>query len=410
MRALRLFLFPMLLCVCLSLKAQDLKVGTLSTDSPLVHGSGGQDHVNVSSKEAWDAEAVFKKGGAEWLLVEKDGKGLTLRTESNKTLEDRTALVIIHSGEEADTLSVIQRQDIFHRRKALEGDYTISQTFNHQNNYWIRIAAALPVPQSGMYQDITDLDTGKDSVKVSRPSLSRYIARFYDKDFPKSGTVILRERFHAVTYQVTTDLGRITAIVPYDTESDVYKTYTKRSGDHVVPEDPRIQSLSQRLWKEAGASPLVYARLCYLYVAEHFKYQDPYTSLHTLDRILKEQGGDCGNLSSVFVSLMRAQKIPARHLVMLVKERQYHIRAEFYLAAYGWIPVDVTYKQTYPRMDFLGRTFGQEIIVSHDINLPLEIESGRTDTAVLLQTQFTRYAYRGKKGFISFVHSFQKEP
>lgn len=390
--------------------AQVLSVSALSTDAPIVHATGGEVSLEITSKGSWSHQVRNLSDQEGWIHVDASGSRITITTDRNLSDEDRKAVIMVTDGEKTLEIPVTQRQNIFHRKKVLDKDIRLAVKLVQQNNYWVKMLAALPVPSSSQYQDIRDLSTGRDTIRYSQPTDMPYIARYWDKDFPRTQTSeILQEKFHVTTYAVTCNLGRITAIVPYDSKSELYKAYTGKDGVYVDPTNNRIRSISARLWKEAGGSPLVYARLCYLYVSENFKYLNPYTSLHPLTQILQEGGGDCGNLTSIFVSLLRCQGIPARHIVMLVEERQYHIRAEFYMAGYGWIPVDVTYKRTYPGMDFFGKTQGQEIVVSQGVYLPLDIEPGRQDHAPLLQTQFVRYAYQGKKGFISFQHVFEKE-
>lgn len=65
-------------------------------------------------------------------------------------------------------------------------------------------------------------------------------------------------------------------------------------------------------------------------------------------------GGDCGNLTSIFVSLLRNRGIPARHLVTVRPDGSHHIWADFLLQGRGWVPVDVTYKQANPAGDYFG--------------------------------------------------------
>jgi hypothetical protein len=55
--------------------------------------------------------------------------------------------------------------------------------------------------------------------------------------------------------------------------------------------------------------------------------------------ILKNNGGSCGGLSTVLLSLLRCKNVPARHVIAWS-----HAWGEFYLENYGWIPVDPTFK------------------------------------------------------------------
>ena len=64
----------------------------------------------------------------------------------------------------------------------------------------------------------------------------------------------------------------------------------------------------------------------------------------SLDDILNNGGATCGGLSSVYISILRNNGIPARFMTGgTVHESGIfggHVWTEFYLENYGWIPVD----------------------------------------------------------------------
>ena len=178
---------------------------------------------------------------------------------------------------------------------------------------------------------------------------------------------------------------------PYDTKSADYRDNIGKSGSFIVPGNKEIKSLSKQLMTESNGNLLDYAERCYLYVAAHYKYLNPNTGLHPLSKLLKDGGGDCANLSSIYISLLRAQGIPARH-VQAIGVSKYHIWSEFYIQDFGWVPVDVTYKNSNPREDFFGRYNSDWVVVQKGVNMQYSTSVGRK-TAVLLQQYYYWFTY-----------------
>ncbi|MEM3754229.1 MAG: transglutaminase-like domain-containing protein, partial [Candidatus Bathyarchaeia archaeon] len=65
--------------------------------------------------------------------------------------------------------------------------------------------------------------------------------------------------------------------------------------------------------------------------------------------VLRNKRGVCTGYSYLFVALCRAVGIPARicfgHAITDSNEETGHMWSEFYLPNYGWIPVDLTFRQ-----------------------------------------------------------------
>ena len=85
------------------------------------------------------------------------------------------------------------------------------------------------------------------------------------------------------------------------------------------------------------------------------------------------------------MSLLRNKNIPARPVVGIRPDGSFQVCSEFYLEKYGWIPVDVTYKNSNKYGDFFGVYPGDCIVVSNEYDIQLE-SNGSTFSLPLLQT------------------------
>ena len=179
----------------------------------------------------------------------------------------------------------------------------------------------------------------------------------------------------------------------YDKTTKDYKDNCKRSGDVVDPENPMIQVISEKLFNESNSNKLDYAERCYNYVATHYRYLNPNTGLHKLTELLSVGGGDCGNLSSIYISLLRAKGIPARHVVAIGDNDNYHVWAEFYIQDFGWIPVDVTYKNANPYGNYFGKCDCHMVVVQKGVSMDYPIPWHSSQTIDLLQTFCYWYWY-----------------
>ncbi len=165
--------------------------------------------------------------------------------------------------------------------------------------------------------------------------------------------VILQNEFFIEVADVSIDFDAIDTIYPYDYCNPNYEKYMGSNHPFINVEQKQLFNISELIWANSS-SILDYAENCYLYVAKTFKYGLPLSGFKNLEFTLKNRMGDCGNLSSVFITLLRMKDIPARHLMGFRPDGTLHVWADFYMANYGWIPVDITYKQNYPNGNYFG--------------------------------------------------------
>lgn len=273
-------------------------------------------------------------------------------------------------------------------------DITNSVVLKNVDCQLTKTSLILPVPQSNNYQTITDLNYSSGQILDAVNSENKYLRDVKVSNLPEMGeSYSLTENFRVLLYPMYIDMSQFETLYPYDTESDIYKRYTVSKGEYIDTNNQTIQQISDQIWSQSNDNILTYAELCYEYVAENYEYLNPNTGIHPIADILTDGGGDCGNLASIYINLLRAKKIPAKHVVTVRPNGTYHVWADFYLENYGWIPVDVNMKLDYPEGNFFGYCCGDGIVMSEDICSAVEFDSGESYNAVLLQNYLFWYWY-----------------
>lgn len=243
-----------------------------------------------------------------------------------------------------------------------------------------KLVVMLPLAQSNPYQTVAEMDTAGGTVLAipdTDDSYVRYTVTGASAPQP-GGTRSYGYTCRVTTRPVEVDTSQIRSIPPYDTSSELYRRYTGSSGAIVDPGNATIRSVGSGLL--ARSSDLVdYARRCYDHVVANYRYINPNTGLHPLSELLAAGGGDCGNLSSIYISLLRYAGIPSRHIVTIRPDGSYHVWSDFYIEGTGWIPVDVT-AHKFAEYD------GDGIVLTKEVWLLLEKEPGNTYRVAIFQT------------------------
>jgi hypothetical protein len=137
------------------------------------------------------------------------------------------------------------------------------------------------------------------------------------------------------------------AIQPYDTQSELYQTYTAERPPHIVFTDS-IKAVSQRIVGNE-TDPWQKMRKIFEWINATFPWAGAreYSTLANIPQYVLENGhGDCGQVTLLFMTLARYNGIPARWesgLTMQPGGLNLHDWGEFYLEGIGWVPVDQSY-------------------------------------------------------------------
>ncbi len=115
------------------------------------------------------------------------------------------------------------------------------------------------------------------------------------------------------------------------------------------PVDGEVKKLADKITAEK-TTVLAKAKAIYDWTCEN-TYRNPKTrgcGSGDVCKLLKDPGGKCVDISSIYVALARSAGVPAREIFGIRQGKKpvqdiskwQHCWAEFYLPGYGWIPVD----------------------------------------------------------------------
>ena len=135
--------------------------------------------------------------------------------------------------------------------------------------------------------------------------------------------------------------------LPYDTGSDIYKTYTAERRTHIVFTD-RIRALADSL--VAGeTNPYLKVRGIYRWIVETYPWASAreYSTIENIPMyVLENKHGDCGQVGLLFVTLCRCAGVPARWQsgwMLHPGAVNMHDWSEVYDEGIGWVPTDVSF-------------------------------------------------------------------
>jgi len=263
----------------------------------------------------------------------------------------------------------------------------IQETYKYEAEYGLKITKSenarigqlvywLAYPVSDEYQDIDSIKVNGSDYEIRSNVDSKYIVFYLNKDSFKNNITEIRLditfKSYVFKYNYPKNFSSI-KINKYDKTTDLYKEYTKGE-QYINLNNNLLKDKSDEFYKESQ-NILEYAYKCYNWVASTFTYKNPLTGLYSVDEFIKNGGGDCGNFSSVFVTMMRIKGIPARHVIVRNTNNQlsssFHMFAEICLEGYGWFPIDVT-RHNLSNNDYFGKFYDGMLILHRGINFPLK--------------------------------------
>ena len=200
-------------------------------------------------------------------------------------------------------------------------------------------------------------------------------------------------------------------IKPYDTTTELYKTYTAEREKHIIF-SPRLRELAAKL-TEGETNPLLQAKRIFRWVNDNFPWASAreYSTIENIPEYVLDNGhGDCGQVSLLFITLCRICGIPAHFqsgFMVHPNAWNLHDWGQVYFEGIGWVPVDQSFGiPTYARNAdeewfFIGGIDSWRLIVNKDYGMPLfpEKKYPRSETV-----DFQRGEVEWEGGNLYFQH------
>ncbi len=133
-------------------------------------------------------------------------------------------------------------------------------------------------------------------------------------------------------------------VVPYDVNSELFKTYTASRDPHLVFTPEIVASAKEAVGDETN--PYLMAKNIYDWVVTNITYTSmlEYSTVPNLSAwSMKYRQGDCGVFGLLFIVMCRSVGVPARWQSGWSPEpgeTDMHDWAEFYVEPYGWLHAD----------------------------------------------------------------------
>ena len=126
----------------------------------------------------------------------------------------------------------------------------------------------------------------------------------------------------------------------YDRDSKLYKVYT--SPDSIVPSaDSSVTSFARRATGREK-NPYLKARAVYRTLLADFAPREQGNG--SVDEFIESRQGDAFDFSRLYTGMLRAVQVPARIVAgsyfFADGSSAFHYWSEFYIAGFGWVPVD----------------------------------------------------------------------
>lgn len=279
----------------------------------------------IDGKEMWFRKAVRNF----WLLCPE-----YIKNEES----DSAALSCIYNGQKLDSTNCFDW-------KKMTIKFTLDVDSNSVPEGEI-ITAWLPIPLNTVRQkNFEVISASHEYVKSENsPHNTLCLKTKADKGKDTHFEIVYSYDVAGQTYDKTDLLENLK---PYNTESEEYKNYTSSDGKHILLTEDMKKISDSIVGTETN--PVLKCVKIYNWICSNFPWagaRDYGTIKNIPEYVLNIKHGDCGQVTLLYITLVRSLGIPARWesgWMLHPWGVNYHDWGETYFEGIGWVPTDVSF-------------------------------------------------------------------
>jgi len=230
----------------------------------------------------------------------------------------------------------------FGRPETVKGSYwyVLDHVTDVQSGAMVSLAAVLPGDHAHQKVKLGNIYPPPERI-VTDPDHGNRIVIWTIEPEPGPEQIYFRIDFTAKVSMRTTDVDPA-AVRASDLGTLLRRIYTH--DETWVETGGRVAEQAELIVGDEG-NPYLQARLLFDWLVENLDFVPGGGEARGALGTLNAGSGDCGQYSRLFAGMCRSLGIPARTVTNVWLDGGIHRFAEFHVAPYGWIPVDVSVAQ-----------------------------------------------------------------
>lgn len=208
------------------------------------------------------------------------------------------------------------------------------------------VKAWIPVPIETVRQKNYTLISSSDKVTESKTSAHHTLFMQKKAEAGKPTHFEVVYSFDVAAHHFSPEYV-LANVKPYDTTTEEYKHFTADDGKHICLSENMCNLAQTIVGNETN--PVKQAEKIYTWICDNFLWasaRDYSTIPNIPEYVLEYHHGDCGQVTLLYINLVRSLGIPARWesgWMLHPGAINYHDWAETYFEGVGWVPTDTSF-------------------------------------------------------------------